>query len=147
MKETMAARIANIVDAYMTCENNGNAYWHAKHEEALRQIERNVLPHGAGFDFGTTVDVDKSTSEKLVFHTSFHHMNDAGMYDGWTEHKVIVRPRFDGLDVRVTGRNRNDIKNYIGDVFYQTLTKELTDVQTYGQAYIDKCREDVARNR
>ena len=51
-----------------------------------------------------------------MLYTHFHHMNDGGFYDGWTEHSVVVTPSLVyGFDTRITGRDRNDIKNYIGE--------------------------------
>jgi hypothetical protein len=54
-------------------------------------------------------------------------MNDAGYYDGWTDHIVIVSPSFDGIDIKISGRNRNDIKDYLHDVFHAALTEEVDD--------------------
>lgn len=83
----------------------------------LDRIERECLPSESGFDAGTNIDRERSGPDRLVFDTSFHHMDDAGGYVEWTEHTVTVRPTFTGLDVAVSGRNRNDIKSYIGEVF------------------------------
>jgi len=53
-------------------------------------------------------------------------MNESGAYDGWTEHKLIVSPSllFD-LDLRITGRDRNGIKEYLHDVFSAALQTEI----------------------
>ena len=84
-----------------------------------------VAPSGSGFDAGTTLNEEKSTQNRLVFDTAFHHMDDHGGYDGWTEHQVIVTPDLIvGFDVRVTGKNKRDIKDYIGDVFRAWLDEE-----------------------
>lgn len=82
-------------------------------------------PHGSGFDNGTMLDFDKSGGAKLVFTTAFHHMTEHGYYSGWTEHTVTVTPAFDGFDLKISGRDRNDIKDYIADVFNTFL---LTDI-------------------
>lgn len=96
------------------------------HLDSLRSIMKSA-PSGAGIDAGTQLNTEMSTSEKLVFNTSFHHMNDAGCYDGWTEHTVIVRASLtEGIELRVQGRNRNDVKDYLHAVFYHWL-RELTD--------------------
>lgn len=87
----------------------------------LDDYMRNQGPRGSGFDNGTTLDLDASHATKLVFITSFHHMDEHGGYDGWTEHKVVATPAFYGFDTRVTGRDRNQIKEYIGDVFHTWL--------------------------
>jgi hypothetical protein len=54
-------------------------------------------------------------------------MNDSGYYDGWTEHVVTVTPSFiGGFNIRVSGRNRNDIKGYIAESFHHILKMEVT---------------------
>lgn len=120
-----ATRIARLVQAREHCAERDNMEWHNKHTETILGMLENDAPSGSGFDNGTSLDLVMSTPEKLVFHTSFHHMNDGGMYDGWTEHSVIVRASLAfGIDVRVTGRDRGGIKDYIGDVFHAWLTAE-----------------------
>lgn len=86
------------------------------------------MPSGSGFDRGTTLDVAKSTSNKLIFVTSFHHMDDNGYYDGWTDHKVTVTALFDGFEVAVSGSNKRDIKDYIADTFHYVLSEEVANV-------------------
>jgi hypothetical protein len=55
-------------------------------------------------------------------------MTEGGMYDGWTEHTVVVTPSLAfGINIRITGRNRNDIKDYLHDVFHEALTKGVVD--------------------
>ncbi len=85
-------------------------------------------PHGSGFDVGTKLDTERCTRSKLVFSTSFHHMNDVGMYDGWTEHTVTIYAKFDGVEINVSGRNRNGIKDHIGDVFHEWLDQSISHV-------------------
>lgn len=84
-------------------------------EDRIKEIMEGA-PRGSGFDAGTELN-DKSTTKKLIFNTSYHHMDEAGFYDGWTDHKVIITPSFDGMDIKVTGKDYNYIKDYIGDVF------------------------------
>lgn len=81
------------------------------------------LPSGSGFNAGSTFEIDSSSTDRLVFNTSFHHMNDVGYYDGWTGHNVIVTPSFDSFDIRITGKNKNDIKAYIGEMFHDVLSE------------------------
>lgn len=118
---TLAERIASRIAARANCERSGNAEWFQHHGEALETL-RAELPSGSGFDTGTIIDLGKSTAEKLVLHTSFHHMDEFGGYDGWTDHTVTVRPSFIlGLDVSVSGRDRNGIKDYIHETFMHAL--------------------------
>lgn len=86
-------------------------------------------PSGSGFDSGTCIEEESSGCDKLVFTTSYHHMNDAGMYDGWTDHKIIVKPCLaHGYTLRVTGSNRNGVRQYIGDIFAEWLDGVAEDV-------------------
>ncbi len=63
-----------------------------------------------------------------MFSTSFHHMNDGGMYDGWTEHAVTVKPSLAyGIVLKIGGRNRNDIKDRIHEEFQHTLTLDVNE--------------------
>lgn len=78
-------------------------------------------PSGSGFDQGTQLDFDSCKKNRIVFTTAFHHMDEHGGYDGWTNHTVVVYPAFDGFDIRVTGRNRNDIKDYVQSTFHHWL--------------------------
>ena len=46
-------------------------------------------------------------------------------YDGWTEHTVTVTPSFSGFNMRISGRNRNDIKDHMHETFYSALHTEV----------------------
>jgi len=95
--------------------------------QRLEDINRvmDTAPSGSGIDDGTKLD-DTSTANKLVFNTGFHHMNENGYYDGWTDHQVIVTPSLAyGFDMRITGRDRNDIKDYLYEVYDCWLRSEI----------------------
>lgn len=119
------AWIAMKTQAIKNCEKSGNQEWYETHLAELRHDMDNTAPSGSGFDNGTRLDYEKTTDNKLVFFTSFHHMNDAGYYTGWTSHEIIVTPDFQGVNIRVTGRNRNNIKGYIAEVFGDWLYEEV----------------------
>lgn len=122
MKQVYQA-IASALDAANRCE----AEWQDKHRARIDSIMRDNMPSGSGFDAGTQLS-DTSKPNRLVFETAFHHMDEAGYYDGWTEHSIIVTPSLaHGFDMRITGRNRNDIKEYIGDVFHAALTADCSE--------------------
>ncbi|MDE3023351.1 MAG: hypothetical protein KGI54_16130 [Pseudomonadota bacterium] len=127
--------IASILQAIENCQNSGNAEWLERWQNRLNYIAKNYLPSGSGFDSGASMDDDSCSTDKLVFDVSFHHVNGNGFYDGWTEHKVIVTPCFSGINLRVTGKNKNDIKDYIAEVFYETLTREYAlTADFYGES-------------
>jgi hypothetical protein len=121
MEKTLIQAIAETLSAYRWCLERGNDT--KVNRERLCALEK-LLPSGSGFDKATRVDVE-STDSKIFMYTSFHHMNEVGYYDGWTDHTVIVTPTFSGIDITVTGRDKNDIKNYIGEVFYDCLRETV----------------------
>ncbi len=90
----------------------------------LRDAIMRDAPSGSGIDCGTKLAMEKCSSDRIVFATSFHHMNDVGMYSGWTDHYVTITPTFDGIDVRIGGRDRNGIKDYLADVYREWARAE-----------------------
>jgi hypothetical protein len=117
--------IAMTLDAYNRCIETKNTEWEEKHYETLAKLN-SYLPSGSGIDNGTELDEEKSSSEKLVFHFGFHHMNEGGMYDGWTQHTLTVKPSlyFD-IELKISGPNRNDIKEYLHETYHAALTEEV----------------------
>lgn len=122
---TVASEISSLLEAIENCKTSGNGEWQERHRIRLVELVDRYLPSGSGIDSGTKLDRDKTTAQKLVFAMNFHHMNDGGYYDGWTEHELTVIPTFCGIEVsRVTGSNRNEIKNYLADVLRDSLNQE-----------------------
>ena len=95
--------------------------WVDKHQDSINEILK-ALPHGSGIDSGVTFDQNKSTSEKLIFSVPFHSMNEHGYYDGWVDFTLIVTPCFGGYNIRITGRDKNQLKEYLSQLFYETFT-------------------------
>lgn len=136
MARYLYSELASVVQARLNCskdlafhqsQQTATAEWFDKHSERIDQLVRNYMPSGGGFDNGTTLDLDLSHADKLVFCTAYHHMVE-GYYEGWTEHTVTVTPSFNHFHLRVSGRNRNDIKDYIADTFSCALQTELQGV-------------------
>lgn len=105
--------------------------WEAKEdfrEQRRRDIDAclDLLPSGSGWDNGTKLDEDATRENRLVFYGGFHHMDTHGYYCGWTEHQVIVTPSLCyELDIRVTGINRNDVKEDIRNRFEEALKQRI----------------------
>jgi hypothetical protein len=104
-----------------------NPEWFDRWTERINDLV-DLLPSGSGIDTGTEIDLDRSTGEKIVLYLSFHHMND-GFYSGWTDHTVIVRPSFRGINVRISGRDRNGIKEYLAETYDYALTQEVEQIK------------------
>lgn len=120
------AELAMLLQAHENCQVNGNTEWMHKHQEKIDAI-RDSAPSGSGFDRGTKImqrdghDYGKS----IIFETAFHHMDEHGYYDGWTEHRVLVKAHLVfGYTVQVSGADRNQIKDYIADTFHHWLDSE-----------------------
>ena len=120
------SELAQAIQARKSCEQSGNTEWFDKWSSRIKTIE-DLLPHGSGFDSGTKIDLEASHADRLIFQTSFHHMDDAGFYSGWTEHTVTVTPAFIGdYHIRISGRNVNDIKEFIAEEFEYILRLDIT---------------------
>lgn len=120
MKAINLSMLANVLQAYLNCKASGNDEWLEKHEARINEM-CNGLPHGSGFDSGVTFDTDESTSTRLIFRTSFHHMDENGYYCGWTDHDVRVTPAFGGFNLYISGRDYRGIKDYMYQVFNEAF--------------------------
>jgi hypothetical protein len=126
LKQPLYQVLANLIEARNNCIDHGKSEWKDNHTDRILDLVKEHMPSGSGFDSGTTIDLDASTAEKIVFHTSFHHMNEDGFYDGWTEHKVTVRPSLGRLiNIRISGIDRNMIKEYMDDEFQCALVDTM----------------------
>lgn len=120
--------IAAAVLSREYCQDRTNVAWATRWSLRLDWLCSNHMPSGSGIDKGTGIDLDKSTPDRLVLTTAFHHMDDNGCYDGWTEHQIIVTPSLAfGMHLRVTGRNRRDIKDYLADIYRTALSAPVPE--------------------
>lgn len=118
--------LSQSIQAWQNCQLHGNTEWFQRHEDKIAELVKEHMPSGSGFDSGTTLDLNLSHQNLLVFRTSYHHMNPHGFYDGWTDHIVRVRPDLQHqINLAITGRDRNQIKDYIHDVFHTALMREI----------------------
>lgn len=115
--------LARAIGAHKRCKESGRLEWEARHAARVALLARNHLPSGSGLDLTPAVDVERSTEERIVItRADFHHMNDGGFYDGWTSHEITVRPSLAfGFQLSITGRNRNEIKDYLHETFGAAL--------------------------
>lgn len=112
--------VSSLLAAIRNCKSCKNTDWELKHISNLEKI-MDRLPSGSGLDCGVQLD-DISTPEKFVFHFSFHHMDESGGYDGWTEHTMVIKPSLQfGFVITITGENKNQINEYLYDLFYNTF--------------------------
>lgn len=126
VKQTVIQKLADALEVIRFQEKRGTPEKAESARRVLKDIERNFLPSGSGFDSGTSVSVDTCRDDCIQLFTTFRHMNDIGYYDGWTAHPVYIRATFGGISITVGGRNRNGIKEYILDVLQDLLNREYT---------------------
>jgi hypothetical protein len=124
MKRSLACHISQLAVARRNCIASGNKEWQDKHEDALHRIQKMLLPSGSGIDNGTKIDLDKTNGSKVVLTFGFHFMNENGFYDGWGDFEAVIRPAFNGLDILIKGRDRDQIKDYLYEVFGHCLGME-----------------------
>ena len=118
--------LASCIDAFKRCRETGNTEWAEKHGDTIIQVINDHLPHGSGIDSGVKIDWEHSSGEKIVLDTAFHHMDENGYYDGWTNHSVTVRPSLiHGITLSISGRDKNGIKEYLYDTFSDDLTRTV----------------------
>jgi hypothetical protein len=127
MKRIAYREMASLLMSRANCLTDPTkSDWAEKHTQTLLTLVDNVMPSGSGFDRGTSLDMERSTSERLVFTVAFHHMDEHGFYDGWTDHTVTVTSSLlSGIAIRVSGRNRNGIKDYIYETFEHALQESI----------------------
>lgn len=105
--------------------------WRERAEQTIFDIEKEFLPSGSGFDSGCTVNLDKSTPEKLIIECPFHCMDEHGFYDGWVYPAVIVTPSLSfefGIKINwkgYRGKYKDILSDYIIDTMYEYLTGEV----------------------
>lgn len=100
-----------------------------------------ALPSGSGWDCGTRIDGD-STPDRPVLFGHFHHMDSNGSYRGWTDHAVIVTPSLAfGIEVKITGRDRNGIKDYLAELFHDALLEDVDEYTGKPEVYTEESRQ------
>lgn len=121
MDKINLVELSNSFQAWQSCTDKGWVEVAYGHQETIDKMLE-CLPSGSGLDSGVKFNWQLSKPNRLLFNTSFHHMDEHGGYDGWTDHAIVVTPRFlDGYDVKVTGRNRNLIKDYLEELFSEVF--------------------------
>lgn len=104
-------------------------------QEMIEDLQK-LLPSGSGIDSGCEIDLVKSTRNKIKIHFGFHHMNESGMYAGWTEHTLTVEPCLCfWFSMKISGRDRNQIKEYLYDTFEYALNQEVKKTYEDGRMF------------
>lgn len=127
MEQTLIEAIATAIGARHRCAEINNMEWFDRWTQRLSAYAA-ALPSGSGIDNGTKIDVDRSTANRILLTLSYHHLNDNGFYDGWTDHTITVRPAFIGrFTLTISGRDRNETKDYLAEVYAYALSEKAPD--------------------
>ena len=79
-----------------------------------------LLPIGNGIEKECVILL-KSTEKRIVIDTAYWHYETSR----WTDHQIVITPSFEGeINIRVTGKNVDNIKEYLHEVFREALMKE-----------------------
>lgn len=121
--------ISARLQAIENCKRTNNQEWQKKHQETIKKIIAEFLPSGSGIDSGVALNFEKSTSEKLVFDSSYHNMEN-GFYNSWIDFSITVKPSLAfNIDLSIKGnfgKKYQDLKNYLGELFYDHLMQSIT---------------------
>ncbi len=134
---SVVARIAELVEARANCHANGNAEWFERHTAALSELIRNHLPSGSGIDVGCLLCLASCKRDRIVIDVPFHCMSENGYYTGWRTFKVVATPAFQSINIEVTGRDVNGVKDYLADLFFEALTQQITIVESLADGLVE----------
>lgn len=130
--------ISSLLQAIENCTKSNNTEWQSRHEDTINTLCKEFMPSGCGIDCGTKLDWNKSQPERIVFNVPFHHMDENGFYDGWTDYTVIVKPSLaDGFDLRIKGKDRNCLKDYLAEIYSWHLRQNVWQDATAGDWHSD----------
>ena len=98
----------------------------AKRAKELSLLQE-LLPNGNGIrgQEGLAEILPESTKKRIVIYTTYWHPNDSYETSRWTAHQVIITPSFEReINIRITGKNKDNVKDYLHDIFREALMKE-----------------------
>lgn len=116
---------ASILQAIKNCRQRGNDGPLSNHANNIQSLME-YLPSGSGIDNGVKLDLDDSQAERLVFHFSYHNMNEDGYYEGWDDYTMIVTPSLQfgfNLEFRGDGvkEENDDLIDHFHEMFNHTF--------------------------
>lgn len=120
--------LVSTIIAYQNCIKSANEEWTVKHRSRIKEL-LDELPHGSGIDGTWSAELDNTFTDKLILYCQYHHMNEDGYYDGWTDFKVVVKANLlHEIFVRVTGSfpaRYADTRDYLTEMLDCDLRKEI----------------------
>lgn len=100
-------------------------------DESLEYLMKDKLPHGSGIDCTWEIELKK---EFIICKNSWHLMNENGYYDGYIDFTIKVnpdKPEDFKLTFQTNSRGyyqiqKHDLRTYLEEIFYTTLTEEIS---------------------
>jgi hypothetical protein len=128
---------ASKIAAIENCRTSGNIEEIARHTAAILYLVERYMQADAGIEHGTCIDFSNSNQNHIVFDTRFDHTPEGSYSACWTRHKVIVTPALVcDFDIRITGRDRNGVKEDLREMFDEALRTVVTrpaECAAYGE--------------
>jgi hypothetical protein len=127
MIQPFYVELGNVFKSYLYGVKNQNGTMIDHNEEKLNELI-DLLPHGSGIDGTTKLDLEHSKLNKIIITSSYHHMDEYGGYDGWTDFEIILSPDWGGFDIDIKGKFPKrylDTKEYLADTFATFLNLNL----------------------
>jgi len=105
-----------------------NHEWEPRWDKRIKDLV-DGMPHGSGIDGEWVFDRENSGNDELNFYCSYHHMDEYGGYDGWTDFKARVWPDLQfGFRLRIVGpfpKKYSDTRDYLHEVIDCYLNEEV----------------------
>jgi hypothetical protein len=127
MERKLYQHIASMCEARKNCIKSENKIWEERHTDNLITLQ-NFLPSGSGIDSGCKIDMPNSGDKAIRITSSFHNMDEHGMYDGWIDFRVVVTPSLSNdfnIDIYGQFGKHQDLKEYLADTFRWYLCKVI----------------------
>jgi hypothetical protein len=127
-------------------KKTGNWYWSIRHEEKIADMARNHLPSRSGIDSGCTIDMRKSTGNRIVINSSYHTMSGMGYYGRWIDFTVTAKPDLIcDFTLTISGKfgRDQDLKDYLYDTFDMALRHMIREPETEGEQRIEFLDKEV----
>jgi len=122
-------KIAMKLQAIANCTKTHNTEWYNQHKAELISIIERSMPSGSGIDCGTCLDLEKSNHDRITLTCAYHHLTEHGLYNGWTEHVIIIRPSLaHGIAIVVRGEDKNGVHDYLAELYYDHLTADMETI-------------------
>ncbi|MFY7937382.1 MAG: hypothetical protein ACOVOQ_08395 [Flavobacterium sp.] len=84
-----------------------------------------VIKDGNRIEAGCVISL-KSTKKRIVIDTLYWHTNDSDETSRCTAHQVVITPSFeDEINIRITGKNEDNVKEYLHNIFRESLMSEI----------------------